>query len=105
KVAEDIRLGLSMKIIMSKHNVTMSTVKRAADEAGLPYPKSGRLLLSRSTYDILADLLNTQMTFSEIARKHQRTPGYVRKIVRSASASGVKIPERPDGRTKSRTTG
>lgn len=95
-VSNDILAGLSIKEVTEKYDIGYDTVLKACKEHGVivKYPNKTR---NNKVYKILADLINTQDTLTQIAERHNVTKQYVSIVYTLSREAGIQIQERKHG--------
>lgn len=94
KMAEEVEAGATLGDVALKYDVEMSTARKACYTAGCL--KIGRA--RQKTIGIVAELLNTGDTLSQIADRLDMDLTNVARIYRRCVAAGIKIKVRKRGR-------
>lgn len=95
---EDVKAGLGVKEAAERHGLCTSYVRNAARQCGVEIPglPTGPTTTA-STFEILAEILNTTDTFTDIAETFGVSKQRVWEIASKARAAGIKFAERPRG--------
>lgn len=92
-MAEDYRQCGDTGKVARKYGVTVSTVVRALDEAGI-VPRCKTPALKTSTLRVISLLMNTKLSMTGIARKRKMSPQRVSAIYRQCKEVGMVFPGR-----------
>ncbi len=95
-IADDVRLGMSVSDLCTKHNVCYETVYIACKEFNQPSPSK-----KESKMFIVLRALLDGATPANIARSHQVSKQYASRLRAEATLAGFVFPDIDGRRTKS----
>lgn len=106
RIIKDVLAGAKIRDVADKYNVSRQTVYRLCHIKGVVLPPGPERRKGwPGLYPILADLINTTATLTDIGVKHNISVSRVCNIHVKAEKAGIKMPKRPGGRPKSHSNG
>jgi len=93
KIAVCIKDGLSINDAATQFDVSTSCVYSVMHEYNIPLPKRNNP--SNINYPIIADIINTELSFSAIGKKHNITRQRVEQIATHMHKHGIIFAPRP----------
>jgi hypothetical protein len=93
-MAQHVARGHTLADTASHFGVTTQTVRSSCLQYDQPTRNEQLRLLATGSYAALADLLNTEHSLSEIARRRRSTRQRVFSVMQQAIKSGIQIKER-----------
>lgn len=94
KMVAEVEAGASLGETALKYDVEMTTVRKACYTAGCLEVGTAR----QKTVDLIATMLNTNDTLSQIAKRLNMDLTNVARIYRRCVAAGIKLKARKRGR-------
>lgn len=98
EMAASVNKGLSVRDVANQYGVPTSIVYGACGTYGVQNTRRGNLTVS--TYEILAELINTNKTLDQIGEEHHVSHQWVTQILRKARQAGIRFPLRRRNRRK-----
>ena len=93
-MAQHVARGHTLADTASHFGVTPQPVRSACVQHGQPTRNEQLGTLATGSYSVLADLLNTKHSLSEVARRRRSTRQRVFSVMKQAIKSGIQIKER-----------
>jgi hypothetical protein len=95
-IADDVLSGMTIKELCKKYKVSMHQVHMACKEHGVQPPL--HIKLQASTYSVIADLINTNKSFSQIGREKYITRQRVEQVYHRCKETGIPVKSRSKSR-------
>ena len=91
QIADHVRKHRDIGLSAREFEVSESTVRKVCIEFGIDTPKQGNRgrEMSGSTYEILADLINTDKSMKQIAKERELSVQRVSEIASKARQAGI----------------
>ena len=98
QIAEEIRSGTSAEAMATKWNLSGASISNICRLAGIKVSTHDLLRFPARPFQILHDLVHTEMSLSSVAQKHSVSLQRVAQIYHNAEASGwTEMPPRHQG--------